>query len=457
MADYHQTNDEANKAILQKLVDDCQDLETATVIRCYTIGAKGADIRKELIKHKVPPLKKCALHLGIYPEGDTKKLKCDIITDIMTRLNSLLKDLCGICGEYFHNELQEKPLFSCLICHQGCHRSCFEPIHTLFNALDENQRKSMQFICTSCHSDHIDDDVEITVNAPKVKKSPSKTNPPTILDPEEDNQEDNQHDQTNNEHPEDTPGSPRTNEGLVNGDSDGDSENVTSKDTTEISICPAYKWGRCTNYENCQYRHPPRCWSWLSNGKCSFRKKCRYHHPPLCHHSLWEKQCFNAECKYFHLTKTVRYKIEDEQLKNSLKPSNYHAQYPQLPHAQYSQAPLQPPYQATNIPLQPTSFHAQPPQQSNVGPQNRQHQPSPQNQPPQQSRSSFSQSDVSFLAKTIKEAIKDDLAVEISNMRRDLSMQIQNASRQHIMPTPNMPQVQMAPIMFSHPIPGITK
>ena len=186
MANYHDANDTANKAILQKLVDECDDEEAASVLRCYTIGAKGADIRKDMNKLKLALLKKCATYLGLYPEEDTKKLKADIITDIMIRLNSLLKDLCGICGDYYNNELQETPLFTCLICHQGCHRPCFEAIKTLFQTLDANQTKALQFICTSCHSDYADDnDTEVTLSAPKVKKSPVKVNNPEVPNSDE--------------------------------------------------------------------------------------------------------------------------------------------------------------------------------------------------------------------------------------------------------------------------------
>ena len=96
MADYHELNDEPNKAILQKLADDTEDKEVAVVIKCYTIGAKGSEIIRDISKHKVAVLKKTAIYLQLYPDGDTKKLKAEIVTDIMTRLNSLLKDLCGI-------------------------------------------------------------------------------------------------------------------------------------------------------------------------------------------------------------------------------------------------------------------------------------------------------------------------------------------------------------------------
>ena len=139
--DYHAANDDINKAILQDLSDGTEDQEIRRVLQCYSIGATGADIIKELSKHTVPPLKKTAIYLDLYADGDPKKLKADIITDIMTRLNSLLMELCGICGEYYNNKLHEKPLLKCILCKQGCHSTCLEPITAHLNVLDENQKK----------------------------------------------------------------------------------------------------------------------------------------------------------------------------------------------------------------------------------------------------------------------------------------------------------------------------
>ena len=175
MADYHQVCDEANKAILHDLVHNTEDADIISVLQCYTIGASGKEIIKKMKVANLVALKKSATYLKIYPEGDIKKLKAEIITAIITRINSLLKDLCGVCGEYFNNLITDKPLFTCLICDQGCHKDCFERISTFFNALDENQKKCMQFICTSCHDDHKGDgkEEEVVVKAPKnLKKSP---------------------------------------------------------------------------------------------------------------------------------------------------------------------------------------------------------------------------------------------------------------------------------------------
>ena len=146
--------------------------------------------------------------------------------------------------------------------------------------------------------------------------------------------------------------------------------------------------------------------------------------------------------------------MEDEQLKNSLtlqnyqnqpqqppqKPpnpalhTNYQAQFPQLPHPEIQ--PSQPQYH--HAPQQQSHHVTRPPQQQaaqtgNTTPQYQQQQPS-----------TLSQSDVSFLAKTIKDAIKEELSKDI-NLKQDLEqLKILNANRALAVSHP-----QMHPYMLS--------
>ena len=439
--DYHQANDTSNKDILHKLADESGEIEIAAVIKCYDIGSTGteSEIRKEMGRQKLENLKSCATYLGVQFDG-TKKAKFPIITGIMVKLNSLLRDLCGICGEYYNVDLNEKPLFSCIICRQGCHRKCFDPIHTLFNALDANQRKAMQFTCTNCYSEHSIDKDEITVNA---KKSPIKAKLPNSdehlhSEGQEDDPDADKHitntaddDQRESDDKANTsiPSAPITHSRVINGDSNGDSETTaptpaattavttaetTTEDASKIEVCPNYKWARCPLYGTCPYRHPSRCRSWLDTGACPYGWKCKFNHPPLCNQSIQSRQCLNVSCKYFHLTKTIRPKKE-EQPNNSPNASYYQnisrqvpsAQVPPLMQAPHMQPPrmqpprMQPPHMPN--PLQPHAEYQH--QQSNYPPlqppsdelpeyyqENRgQIPPASQNQPPQRQRPTNSQ------------------------------------------------------------------
>lgn len=444
---YHQLNDDKNKAIIQQLADDGDDADTALVIKSYTIGSSDKEIRKQLDDFRVPILKKAALYLGLKEEdGEPRIYKKDVINFIIRRIETLLMDLCGICGDYFNNSLQDTPLFTCLICKQGSHQDCFEEINTVLSNQSDKIRAAFHFICTSCIGEFEND----PSTAPKSKKSPIK--PGNTKKPSEDD------DDEVTEEVSDV----RTNAGLVIGDPPGDTiitehkteEKVDSAGSNDlIDICPAYKWGRCPDYETCQYRHPPRCWNWLSEGKCSYKRKCRYHHPPLCRNSISEKKCFNENCRYFHLSKTMRYNRDDEQLKTALNSANYHAQHEQqVPssqhinqqyHEQLMNAPQLTHNHPNQLPHPGTSRTIIQPQPPTV-PSYPVHQTTAMHQPHHPPSSNLNQNDIAFLVKSIKD-IKDDLGKEIAELKKNLSVQVNNANRPQIITATGMPQTMPNP------------
>ena len=398
--DYHTINDTANKAIITELAESCGDEEISTVIKCYKIGSTNKDIRKQLKLQHVPPLNKAATYLGLNTDGEHKPLKETFITYIICRIESLLKDLCGVCGEYYNNTLHDEPPFKCLICAQGCHKPCYEEMDKVFKGMAEPVRQAFQFICTKCFGDFSDDHSA----AEKPKQSPVKAPVKEIVRKEETDDEGSII--VTVDVPVEIPNPPPA----------GD-------DTTTVEICPDYKWGRCPNFEECEFRHPPRCWNWLNTGKCSYKKKCKYHHPPLCKDSLRDWQCFNSECRFFHIARTQRYKREDEHLKNALQPSTY---------MQQPQRHQVPQHQHVNTAPQPTYVHHHGHPASNM------HQQPSQ---PLQAQSSLNSTDMAFLLKTIKD-IKDVLGKEISDIKQNLNVQVQNTSRPQMITTANMPQTQ---------------
>ena len=415
--DYHSLNDDDNKAIIQQLIEECEDEEITAVLRCYVIGKPPKDIRKQLKNnHNLGPLAKAAAFLKI---TTTNLKKEELITSIIRRMETLLKDLCGVCGEYYNNTLHDEPYFSCLICNQGCHQPCFEAVKTVMENMTENLRHSFPFVCTKCFGDFSDDHSA----APKAMKSPVKANPKDTV----------------------ILGAEITHEEVTVGDpEDADESQVVTEDQvgegdtpTNVKICPRYKWGRCPEYDTCEFRHPPRCWKWLEHGKCSYKSKCKFHHPPLCHDSLNNKQCFNGECRFFHLKRTLRYKMDDEHLKDSLQSSNYHAQIHQ-PHLSY-QNRLQPQAVAFQPPT-PQTFHAHP--------SNTQHQPRPVQQ--MQNPSSINRSDMSFLLQTIK-GIKDELGKEIAELKGNLQARTRTEDKPQVITSNTVPQTLTTPNLYNMP------
>lgn len=511
--DYHTLNDGKNKIILQTLLDNVEDEEVKRVLACFTIEARGAEIIKKMTQLTLPPLKKAAIYLEI-PESNAKtKLKAEIISDIVDRLNALLMEICGICGEYYHEDLDEKPLTKCIICKQGCHNKCQDPILAHFNVLDENQKKCRPFMCASCIGDYTEDTDEIIVNAPKSKKSPTKQKQKLITHAPTETNDVEGADGDQFEDASDTTGPPRTLEGVIAVNADGtdhieaiaeEQTESNTDDRSKVPVCPNYKWGKCPNYESCQYRHPPRCWRWLEKGKCSYNNKCKYHHPPLCYNSLWSGECYNLDCKFFHLLKTHRIKQEEEQLKNSLNAGNFQSQFPQI--QQPSNTNQSHPshinlYQPSHINFQQPS-HVNLPQTSHVNMHqsqvNQQHQinapqtqmnqhshipsyqpqgprqlqqthtvasrqvhqpvqsapPQPQNQtrnspPHSTTQPRLNKEDLSFLVRTIKDILKEDLGKEIEEIKQRLNPSVPLQATNTQIQNPNLYSLQVVPRQHS--------
>ena len=161
--DYHTFCDNDNRAILEQLAQDSEDTDIANIISCYTIGQADKDIRKQLDKFLVPALKKAATYLGLTVDGEQTRLKKEIITEIILRIETLLKDLCAICGEYYNNKLGDELTLKCLICQQGCHQPCFDQMNTVLAGVSAEMKNSFHFICTSCYSNYSHDNA----SAPK--------------------------------------------------------------------------------------------------------------------------------------------------------------------------------------------------------------------------------------------------------------------------------------------------
>ena len=283
--DYHAACDNDNKEILEKLAADTEDGETANVLRCYTIGQPDKEIRKKLDKFNLPPLKKAATYLGITVDGEVKKLKNDLITEIILRIESLLRDLCGICGDYYNVELNDNPAFRCLICQQGCHQECFKDMVTVLQAAEvgEEVKNSFHFLCAKCLSNYS----QVTPTAVKIN-TPVK--------------DDIVH---NNSEPI-----------LVN-----DIEEIVEEHSQDTqTVCRLYRRRECPHGASgktlvdgkaCEFLHPRRCRRYCHNGThpkygCT-KSDCEYLHSVLCKYSVRNRVCTNLDCKFTHLKFTRRY------------------------------------------------------------------------------------------------------------------------------------------------------
>ena len=78
--------------------------------------ASDTDIKKDFSRWKVAPLRNTATYLLVETEG---KLKADIINDVISKIEALLMELCTVCSEYYHNTLEDAPVYTCIYASQS--------------------------------------------------------------------------------------------------------------------------------------------------------------------------------------------------------------------------------------------------------------------------------------------------------------------------------------------------
>ena len=390
--DYNQECDNDNREILQQLAQASDSDDVISVISSYTIGQPDNEIRKKLDKLLLPPLKDAAAYLGLTVDGEKLKYKKDIITAIIQRIETLLRDLCGVCGEYYNNKITDEPNFKCLICQQGCHQPCFDEMNTLLKDTKGEAKNAFHFICTRCYSNY--DSATTT----KEKSTPTKKGATTPAQqqqhapqPPDDQQSHPKppaiQQQQPNEHnlPQPTVDQP-SHPPLSAPQQNPHQAPPIQQNQQEVrpQICNKYRRRECPHGasgknlidgKQCEYSHPRRCRRYCHNGThpkfgCT-KPDCEQLHPKLCKYSQRNRVCTNLDCKFTHLKFTRRYDpFQSAEVNTNTNSSSYYnpqrqhqpAYYPQQ---QTNQQYHQPYADAMHQP-QPTQQTTQP-QQADMG------------------------------------------------------------------------------------------
>ena len=82
--------------------------------------------------------------------------------------------------------------------------------------------------------------------------------------------------------------------------------NRREKSQLKKRICHYLKVGKCSygrGGSGCKFLHPQTCKPYL-NQMCD--GKCNLLHPKLCYGSVNKRECYNAECRFYHLPHTKR-------------------------------------------------------------------------------------------------------------------------------------------------------
>ena len=391
-------------------------------------------------KIKITPLKAVVNFLKTnfalkYPDfveplntGKPTKTKAELANQIIDFVKKTVPHLCQTCdtnyAPYIDNRSDgedDDPAVTCFLCEVPAHAACIKG-----NSINHNQ--GIVYLCSTCYSskgkseaiitdktgipkqdptvdeDSDSDESEITpYQKPTVEEKSSKAEKLMIKTKKLTKKRHSKSSQHIMRH------------------SETEEDDTSSESEEPSNLCPEYKWGKCHQFNTCPYDHPPRCWSWLQHGKCPYKKKCRYNHPPLCRYSRRERQCYNIDCKFFHLYGTKRNK--DEQQPSDRRRMNSGSDNQN----QRSQA----------------RAHERSAQDINLNQR--------QSAPTSNSNSDNDREcspEMTFLVKMIKE-LKEELQKDISDIRNDMNKNVtqeenqstQNVAPQsHVQPDPNSQQ-----------------
>ena len=245
-------------------------------------------------KFLLSPLKRAAEYLKITVNGDVKMLKNDIITEIILRIESLLMDLCSICGEYYNITLKDEPAFKCVTCQQGCHQPCLEQMVTILKDVSEEIKNSFHFFCAKCLSSYSH------VKPPAAKiNSPAKQATHIVILPKPADEDDID---------------------VIDDDESKDTDDDVTEPQVSQQVCRKYRRRECPHGASgktlvdgkpCNFLHPRRCRRYAHNGThpkygCT-KSNCELLHPVLCRYSVRNRVCLNLDCPFTHLKFTRRY------------------------------------------------------------------------------------------------------------------------------------------------------
>ena len=381
-------------------------------------------------KIKITPLKAVVNFLKTnfaikYPDfveplntGKPTKTKTELANQIIDFVKKTVPHLCKTCDTnytpYIDNRSDgEDPAVTCFLCEVPAHAVCIKR-----NSINHNQ--GIVYLCATCYISKGKSEAIITDKTGLPQQDPTG---------EEDSDSD-ESEITPYQKPPVVEKSSRvekliktkkltkkrhskSNQQIAH-QSETDEDETSSESEEPSNLCPEYKWGKCHQFNTCPYDHPPRCWSWLQHGKCPYKRKCRYNHPPLCRYSRRERQCYNVECKFFHLYGTKR--NQDEQQSSDRRRMNSGSEN------------------------QRRQTRAQERSAQDNNSNQRQSAPSSNNRNPDVD--SKCSPEMAFLVNMIKE-LKEELKKDISDIKKDMNNVIQEQENQS---TPNVaPQSHVQP------------
>ena len=313
---------EANNNILADLIvkadADENSKEVRDCLRAYKLGNHTKTLEAAFNKFKRAPLIKTLGFLNIKHDKMEKYKKQEIITELICRIENLLLDKCGMCGNQFATALNEKLLLQCKLCGQNAHLECLkellgesyhsdlthEDVSRLINPLGLD---GLHYLCDSCSNSTIPSESGLNAGS----KSQNAEDSSVIADGT--NQ---QTDRTSD------------NAAVLKNAVVHEENNKPWRDRSDL--CALFLQSKCPHGitgKQCENFHPRVCNQYRKNGNhpkygCRKGNACNYYHPDICPNSMKSHTCLNHKCVYrWHLPHTIR-------VQNTRSRHSHNMQYP---------------------------------------------------------------------------------------------------------------------------------
>ena len=302
---------EANANILALLVvkadaeEHCKEVKDC--LRAYKLNHQTKMLEAAFNKFNKDTLIKTLDFLNVTSDNIIKYKKQRIVTELICRIENLLLDQCGICGNQFATELNEKLLLQCKLCGQNAHLACLKTLlgesyheeltsEDVLRLINPLKLDGLHYLCSSCSKSTIpSDDGKIEGSKSQEMGGNSKDKGEVVVT--------SQRQQT---------------EGIDQSlkELDPSTHEEDDKPWRERNdLCNLFLQSKCPfgiTGKKCNNFHPKVCNPYRKNGShpkygCRKGNACTFYHPDICPNSMKSHTCLNQECAYrWHLPRTVR-------------------------------------------------------------------------------------------------------------------------------------------------------
>ena len=344
---------EKRTSIIAELVCKAESRTVKDTLRLYKPTLHQHQLRSTLDNNvKVNGLVETMSFLGV---SDTEKYnKSTILTKLISRIQSLFPDECGICSDEFVVKLEDTVLLSCAICKQGIHSRCLArkigvaevdlskmTQEELWTKVNPCGLSTLTYLCAYCHTSEIPSPdqglkrkpakskkVEEIKTGSQILSTAEFTDWDSDIQPADDTAKSVRGSATDSDDadvesvadseeekdppPRRRPKSPVTKPRELNRSKPEDQP--IKQDDGDKPICPYYRKGQCRygiGGKGCPKSHPSLCRRLMTNGTkgargCTKGKACPRFHPKMCPSSIAHHECLNDACSLYHIKGTRR-------------------------------------------------------------------------------------------------------------------------------------------------------